>query len=89
MYFLETLVCNMLQCVCFIPSVWEDVERNLPANGVGETIVSKFVLQDFDECSSEAVLLGVNEPTRENLDNKSNLVVRLELVSLSNTASRN
>jgi hypothetical protein len=61
MDFLEPLGCNMVQRVCFIPSVWKDIKRNLPANGVGEAVVGEFILEDFDECSSEAVLLGVNE----------------------------
>lgn len=61
MYFFESFVCDMPQSVCFIPAVREDVERNLPADGVGEAVVGKFILQDFDERSSKAVLLGVNE----------------------------
>lgn len=58
MYFFKALVCDVLQGVGLVPSVGEDVERDLPADGVGEPVVGEFILQDFDERGSEPVLLG-------------------------------
>jgi hypothetical protein len=61
MYFLELFVRDMLQSVGLVPSVREDVKRNLATNREGKPVVRKFILQDFDESSSEAVFLRMDQ----------------------------
>jgi hypothetical protein len=92
MYLLEALARDVVQGVGFVPSVGEDIEGDLPADGVGEPVVGEFVLQDFDERGAEPVLLSRTESVLRGSrasHRRSDLVVRLELVSFGYAAEKN
>jgi hypothetical protein len=82
-YFLEALARDVLQGVGLVPSVGKDIERDLPADGVGDPVVGEFVLQDLDERGAEPVLLSRTESVLRGSrasQRRTDLVVRLELV---------
>ena len=61
MNLLELLVLDMTQAVRLVPAVREDVERDLAADGVRESVVGELFLQGLDERSADAcLLLGVS-----------------------------
>ena len=51
---------HMAQAVCLIPSVGEHVERDLSANGVGETVVRELLFQSLDHLLSHMVLIVIS-----------------------------
>lgn len=55
----ESLLLDMLECVRLVPSLREDVEGNLAADGVCEAIVWELVLQGGNEFGANFMLLVV------------------------------
>lgn len=55
---LKLLICDMVEAVGLVPAVREDVERDLSADRVGETVVWELLLQNLDERFSDVGFLN-------------------------------
>lgn len=56
-YMLKALIFEMLQTICLIPALWEDINGNLATNGELQTILIEAILQFFHKLFSDLVLL--------------------------------
>ena len=55
MYFFKSLVLNVSQAICLVPTSGEHVKRYLPADRESEIIVGELLPQDFYEGGADAV----------------------------------
>lgn len=54
---LKFLICDASKRIRLVPSMREDVEGYLAADGIGEAIVREIILERLDEAGSTAVFL--------------------------------
>lgn len=53
----KTFVFDVSERVCLVPTIWENVKRDLATNIERQAIVCKFLLQDLDKSCSHTVYL--------------------------------
>jgi hypothetical protein len=59
MNFGEALILNVVQGIGFVPTVRENIKRDLPSDRKGQPIISKILLKNVDEFFSNPSFLSI------------------------------
>jgi hypothetical protein len=54
----KAFVFDVLECICLVPTIWKDVERDLATDGVRQAIICKSFPQDHNKGRSYTVDLN-------------------------------